>query len=98
MVFHLDDFVLLVLYFAAMPVGAFALVHALIQRADAYTAVDRMTKVSWSLITGGGMVGLVLFSPRDGTFVFWMAALIAVLVYIVDVRPKLNEAQRGNKW
>jgi hypothetical protein len=29
---------------------------------------------------------------------FWMAGLVAALVYIVDVRPKLIEVQRGNKW
>jgi hypothetical protein len=30
---------------------------------------------------------------------FWIAGLVAVLVYIVDVRPKLIEVQRGGqKW
>ena len=100
MVFHLDEFVLFVLWCAALPVGAFAFVHALIQRADAYLAADRMTKIAWSLITGGGLVGFLLFNPGEATFVLWMAALVAELVYIVDVRPKLNEVQRGkgNRW
>ncbi|AHI01752.1 hypothetical protein KALB_8395 [Kutzneria albida DSM 43870] len=95
---RLDFLVLQTIWFAAMPVGAYALLHALLQRADAFTAIDRMTKVSWSLITAGAMAGLLLFTPGGAGFVFWMAALVASLVYIVDVRPKLNEVQRGNKW
>jgi len=78
-----------------MPVGAYAFLHALLQRADAYTAADRLTT---PLITGGGLAALLLFRPQSSTFILWMAALVAVLVYIVDVRPKLNEVQRGNRW
>lgn len=98
MAFRLDYWVLYAIWIAGMPVGAFAFLHALVQRADAYTAADRMTKLAWSLITGGSLAGLFLFRPQDSTFILWMAALVAVLVYIVDVRPKLNEVQRGNRW
>jgi uncharacterized membrane protein YgaE (UPF0421/DUF939 family) len=96
--FPLDFYVLFAIWCAGMPVGAFAFLHAVVQRADAYTAADRMTKLAWSLITGGGLAALFLFRPQDQTFILWMAALVAVLVYIVDVRPKLNEVQRGNRW
>ncbi|MFC0439560.1 DUF2516 family protein [Kutzneria buriramensis] len=98
MAFPLDYWVLFAIWCAAMPVGAYAFLHALLQRADAYTAADRMTKTAWSLITGGGLAALLLFRPQSSTFILWMAALVAVLVYIVDVRPKLNEVQRGNRW
>jgi Protein of unknown function (DUF2516) len=97
--FPLDYWVLFAIWCLGMPVGAFAFLHALVQRADAYTAADRMTKLAWSLITGGGLAALYLFHSYDSTFILWMAALVAVLVYIVDVRPKLNEVQRGgNRW
>jgi hypothetical protein len=96
--FPLDYWVLTAIWIAGMPVGAFAFLHALVQRADAYTAADRLTKLAWSLITGGSLAALYLFSPGSSTFILWMAALVAVLVYIVDVRPKLNEVQRGNRW
>ncbi|QUQ70415.1 DUF2516 family protein [Kutzneria sp. CA-103260] len=98
MTYGLDYWILFAIWCAGMPVGAFAFLHALVQRADAYTAADRMTKLAWSLITGGGLVALFLFRPQGSTFILWMAALVAVLVYIVDVRPKLNEVQRGNRW
>lgn len=84
---------------AAVPVGVFAFVHALLQRADAFTAIDRMTKPAWLGITGGGTAAVLLFSFANGySMLFWMAGLVAVLVYIVDVRPKLIEVQRGNRW
>ncbi len=98
MTYGLDHWILVAIWCAGMPVGAFAFLHALVQRADAYAAADRMTKLAWSLITGGGLAALLLFRPQDSTFILWMAALVAVLVYIVDVRPKLNEVQRGNRW
>ena len=57
-----------------------------------------MTKPAWLGITGGGTGALVLFSPADLGMMFWIAGLVAVLVYIVDVRPKLIEVQRGPRW
>lgn len=83
---------------ASLPVGIFAFVHVLLQRADAFTVIDRLTKPAWLGITGGGTAALVLFSFGDVTMMFWIAGLVAVLVYIVDVRPKLIEVQRGNRW
>jgi hypothetical protein len=97
--YGLDHWILFAIWCAGMPVGAFAFLHALVQRADAFTVAERMTKLAWSLITGGSLAGLYLFTPYGTTFILWMAALVAVLVYIVDVRPKLNEVQRGgNRW
>lgn len=83
---------------AAVPVGVFAFVHALLQKAEAYTAADRMTKQAWVGITIGGTMAVWLFSFYKPTSMLWIAGLVAVLVYIVDVRPKLNEVQRGKRW
>jgi hypothetical protein len=94
----LAGYIVLGIDWAAIPVGVFAFVHALLQRADAFTAIDRLTKPAWLGITGGGTAALALFSFGNYTMLFWIAGLVAVLVYIVDVRPKLIEVQRGQRW
>jgi hypothetical protein len=81
--------VLFVLHIAAMLVGLYAFVHAAMQRPDAYTAADKLTKPIWLAIIGGcGLLGLV-FGPGFGTAVIACAAG----VYLVDVRPKILEIQ-----
>lgn len=88
-----------VLNWAAVPVGLFAFLHAAVQRTEAYAAANKMTKPIWLAITGGGTLACALFHFYDFTLMFWIAGLVAVLVYIVDVRPKLIEVQRGGqKW
>ncbi|MDT8909951.1 DUF2516 family protein [Amycolatopsis sp. PS_44_ISF1] len=89
--------VLEVIHWGSALVGLFAFVHALFQRSDAYPAADRRTKPIWALITFGATLALVLFEIQDAGFIFWVPAMAAVLVYLVDVRPRLNEVQRGNR-
>jgi Protein of unknown function (DUF2516) len=100
----LDILVLKVLYGLAIPVGLFAFIHAARQRADAYTATDKLTKPAWLGITGGGTIALMLCFPwnEQGIFstwlMFWLIGLVAVLVYLVDVKPAVTEVQRGPRW
>ncbi|WP_158886596.1 DUF2516 family protein [Amycolatopsis anabasis] len=77
--------------------GLCAFVHAILQRADAFTAADRKTKPIWLAITGGSTIVLGFAGFYGAGMIFWLAALVAVLVYLVDVRPKLIEVQRGGK-
>ncbi|WP_409186813.1 DUF2516 family protein [Amycolatopsis sp. VS8301801F10] len=91
------EWILEVIHWGSALVGLFAFVHALLQRADAYSAADRKTKPIWMLITGGATLALVLFQIQGPGFIFWVPAMAAALVYIVDVRPKLIEVQRGHR-
>jgi hypothetical protein len=87
------------IYWAAIPVGIFAFIHALLQRPDAYVAIDRLTKPAWLGITGGGLGALLLNVLWGIGWLFLVGGLVAVLVYIVDMRPKLIEVQRGGqRW
>jgi Protein of unknown function (DUF2516) len=82
--------VLLVLWVGVLVFALYAFVHAAMQRSDAYTAADKLTKPVWLIILGGAVaLAALLF-----TSVFTMAiAACAAGVYLVDVRPKLLEIQ-----
>lgn len=94
----LDLWIYLVIWFVGIPVGVFAFVHALLQRSDAYTAADKLSKPAWLGITGGATAVLVLFRFGTSGTLFWLAALIAVLIYLVDVKPAVTEVQGGPRW
>lgn len=111
LLYHLDDFILWACWIAGMPVGVWAFAHAVRSRTDAFPAAEKLTKPAWLAITGVGLVVLVLTgaptdplgvfageSFRGGPFtLFWIAGLIAELVYLVDVRPSLIEIQGGRR-
>jgi Ca2+/H+ antiporter len=82
--------------------GAFVLIDALMRRSDAFVAADRQTKTVWLAITAVSALLLVL-AASGGRFLsapdlIWCAAVVAALVYLVDVRPKLKDIQRGTRW
>lgn len=95
---RLDFLVYDVLYLAAIPVGLFAFIHASLQRADAYTATDKLTKPAWLGITGGATFLLLINAAMIESLLFWLLGLVAVLVYLVDVKPAVTEVQRGPRW
>jgi len=91
--------ILLVLWIASLPLGAYALIHAAMQRSDAFTAADKLSKPAWLGISGGALLALALSQgPGGGGMIFWIAGLVASIVYIVDVGPKLKEVQGGSFW
>jgi hypothetical protein len=83
--------VLLVLQIGVLLMTVYAFVHAAIQRPDAYTATDKMTKPVWLLILGGATL-LTLLLPAQSVLGMVVGAC-ASGVYLVDVRPKLLEIQ-----
>jgi hypothetical protein len=70
-------------------VGVYAFVHAALQRKDAYTAADKLTKPVWLVILG---VGVLLAVVLGGIFGAAVCAC-ASGVYLADVRPRLLEVQ-----
>jgi hypothetical protein len=62
------------------------------QRSDAYTAADKLTKPVWLMILGGA-VALTSILYLVFTVLGAVIAACAAGVYLVDVRPKLLEIQ-----
>ena len=97
MLYNLDSWILMGLWLLAIPVGGYAFIHALVQSADAFTLAEKMSKPAWLGITGASLLILVIFQsgPGGNGALFWIVALVAVLVYIVDVRPAIIGVQGG---
>ena len=80
--------ILRLLQLAVLLTALYAFVHAAMQRPDAYTAAEKMTKPIWLVILGvATLLALVL-----GVLGIVIAAC-ATGVYLVDVRPKLLDVQ-----
>lgn len=92
------DFVLMsALRYGTLALAGWALVDALMRPANAYVAASKLTKPAWGAITGLALVLAYLTPPL--TF-FWLPAVIAAVVYLVDVRPAVRGLHRGggNPW
>ncbi|MDL9936918.1 DUF2516 family protein [Gordonia sp. ABSL1-1] len=71
-----------------------ALVHAAIQRPDAFPAIDRQSKVIWvALLTGAALFIWFFQAPS----LLYIIGVVAMLVYLVDVRPRIDDIQ-GKSW
>jgi sterol desaturase/sphingolipid hydroxylase (fatty acid hydroxylase superfamily) len=81
--------VLLFVHYAVLITVLYALVHAALQRPDAYPAVDKQTKPVWLVILGVALLLALVLGPGFGSAI----AACAAGVYLVDVRPKLLEIQ-----
>ena len=81
--------VLGLLQLGAALMGVYAFIHAALQRPDAYTAVDKLTKPVWLVILGlATVLGWLMGSPVGSAI-----TVCAAGVYLVDVRPKILEVQ-----
>ena len=81
-------YVLFAVKIAVLVMTVYALVHAAMQRSDAYTAAEKLTKPVWLVILGVGVL-LALVLGITGVAI----AAVAAGVYLVDVRPKILEIQ-----
>ena len=84
----LVGYVLFALQVAVLVASVYAFVHAAMQRPDAYTAAEKLTKPVWLVILGVGVL-LALVLGITGVAI----AAVASGVYLVDVRPKILEIQ-----
>ncbi|MGW0453636.1 DUF2516 family protein [Gordonia sputi] len=89
-----QNLILWVLTIVAGVAAIVSLIHASIQRSDAFRAVDKQTKVIWVAILAASTVFIWFFQAPS---LFYLIGVVAVLVYIVDVRPRVDSIQ-GKSW
>lgn len=90
----LTSLILFALQIVALGGAAYAVFHAVRQRSDAFTAVDKLTKPVWL----GILVVALLVIFAFGINFIGLIGIVAVCVYLVDVRPKVDGIQRGPRW
>jgi len=72
---------------AVLAVQVYALVDAAVRPAAAYEAASRWTKTGWVALLA---ISLVIGQAMSFFSLFGLAALVATIVYFVDVRPALQ--------
>jgi hypothetical protein len=91
-----DGLLLLALYLGAQALTLWAFVDALVRPAAGYVAAGKLTKPGWAAITG--LAALVIFWQQNPMSFLGLPAVIAAIVYLVDVRPAVRALRRGNSW
>ncbi len=85
----------LILQLISLVGAVIALFHAVRQRSDAFPAAGKLTKPAWLGILAAATL-LMIVGP--GIIMLWVIGVVAVCVYLVDVRPKVDGIQRGPRW
>lgn len=83
----------------AVALEVYALVHAAIQRPDAYVAADKLTKPVWvAILAVGLLLGLASFG---GLGLLGLLGVVAAGIYLADVKPAIDQVLGrgdGRRW
>ena len=90
-----QELVFFVLYWGVLALTVWAFVDALTRPASGFVAAGKLTKPGWAAITG--LAALIIFWQGPMSFL-GLPAVIAAVVYLVDVRPAVRGLRRGNSW
>ena len=95
-VFGLDNALLSLLSLAILVLQAWALIDCVIRPTKAFEAAGKLSKPAWVAITA--LAALLTFWQQNPMTLFGLPAVIAAIVYLVDVRPAVRGLPRGNSW
>ena len=84
-----------VLLYGTLALALWAFVDALVRPAAGFVAAGKLTKPGWAAITGLAVLVVFFFKPMS---FLGLPAIIAAIVYLVDVRPAVRGLRRGNSW
>lgn len=91
--YSFDSLVYAVVFYGVLVLTLWAFVDALIRPAAAFVAAGKLTKPGWLAITGIAVLVTYVFTPMS---FLGLPAVIAGVVYLVDVRPAVRGLHRGN--
>jgi hypothetical protein len=99
LVLSIESWINVAVLIFALVIEIVALGHCLVQRPDAFPAINTLSKRTWLALTGGSV--LVTLLSFLGFFVslgvmFVMIGIAVVGVYLLDVRPALRDAVDGH--
>ena len=84
--------VMLIVYLVLLAVKGFAFVNSLLWSSEQYTAAGKLTKPTWTIILGLGLVVQILLPGIIN--LLNLVFTIAAFVYLADVRPALANLTR----
>jgi Protein of unknown function (DUF2516) len=87
--------VYLALRLACLALVIWGLIDAATRRADAFPAASKQTKPFWLVVLGVSLGVELFFGVMS---FFGIPAVVASIVYLVDVRPRVREVSRGSSW
>lgn len=93
MLYALDSFIGLIAI-ALFALSLFSFIDAAIRPTQAFPAADKQTKPFWMIILGVTSLWLLVI-PFPGGLIIGIIGIIAVIVYLVDVRPALRTLGSG---
>ncbi|MBA2574269.1 MAG: DUF2516 family protein [Nocardioidaceae bacterium] len=92
LVFSLERWVSIVLWYLLFAVKVFALGDAVVRSGESYVAAEKQTKVIWLLILAVALTVHVLDNSPIG--LLNLVGTVAAFVYLADVRPILRSMHR----
>ena len=90
-----QDLLFDLLRLGVLALALWALVDALVRPATGFVAAGKLTKPAWVAITALAALLLYWQGPMS---LLGLPAVIAAIVYLVDVRPAVRALRRGNSW
>ncbi|MDQ3474775.1 MAG: DUF2516 family protein [Actinomycetota bacterium] len=90
-----EDWIFVGLFWGALILHVVAFVDATIRPNAGFVANERLTKPAWMGITALAAVVTYLSGPIS---FLGIPALVASILYFVDVRPALRGTSQGNAW
>lgn len=91
-----EDWLLLLLNWGTIGFGSWALLDSVIRPTASFAMAEKLTKPAWMIINALATAALFFF----GVFsIFSIVGLVAIGVYLTDVRPAVRSIGRGdNRW